>query len=629
MIVYCTTTYESRMEQTKECVQRITQYGTFDRIIVIVSNSPPYEELSDKSRDWLIQNECEVYERPWNDNFPEMRNAYLDKCQNGDIVCVSDADEWYSESLCRDIREVVEKFIENQGFGLCLLNVHDITYQADGSGEEVKSETFYKNLIYKKTPETEYRGVGQTHVHEELVLTPNTRICKLPDEYYYLHVKDWHEVWERAARNVVAGGGGNNVGDANEEWVKLKKIMAELNLEHWPALRAYLIKGIPEKPFEEPELDFSNPHVKMYEWLTRNRHMGYDWENEMCDMFRWYFEFLHPKHNYTGLFVITDQIPERAKIMSDIEQIYLDLLGRHADSPGKQMYTMLVEKGKATIDDVRKSIMNSAEYKVKVQHPEDEKEFIPLSEKVKFDVNMIVTEDVIQKQIIERSTIFQDRFMKPLKLGRKWEALLAIARKEESGGGGLDETPEEEYLPFIEQFKSLVPSDEFNYVLDVGAGSGLETHLLQKEGYTVQGITYGEDNIKRAKKEYDIHLLEMDMHNLLFPHGLFDATFSIQTFEHAFAPWLHILEMRRVLRDGGRVYIDCPDPNDQVMLETIWHVSVLYPNQIKALFEKAGFKLIADLSKKHRQGFVFEKIPDDKFEMWSYIKYVMARLREI
>jgi SAM-dependent methyltransferase len=150
-------------------------------------------------------------------------------------------------------------------------------------------------------------------------------------------------------------------------------------------------------------------------------------------------------------------------------------------------------------------------------------------------------------------------------------------------------------------------------------------------GYNPVGITFGRDNIEIANKKYFIKLHEMDMHNLLFPENYFDGVFSIQTFEHAFSPWLHILEMRRVLRAWGRVFIDVPDPDDQVMLETIWHISVLYPNQIKALFEKAGFREVKDLTVKHRLAFCFEKLPDahEEFKLWGYVKHIMEALRKV
>jgi len=209
---------------------------------------------------------------------------------------------------------------------------------------------------------------------------------------------------------------------------------------------------------------------------------------------------------------------------------------------------------------------------------------------------------------------------------RKWDALLNIARKVETGGRGVDEAQPETFIPFVETFKEYAPPEEYPRILDIGAGCGAETKVLMDAGYEVVGITFGEDNIKYAKERYGIELIEMDMHNLLFPNSSFDGALMIQTFEHAFAPWLFIIEMRRVLRNYGKVFLDVPDPDDEEMLRTIWHTSVLYPNQIKALFWKAGFKEVVDLSKKHRLAFLFEKLPDGQFEMWGYVQYIMRDL---
>jgi len=207
---------------------------------------------------------------------------------------------------------------------------------------------------------------------------------------------------------------------------------------------------------------------------------------------------------------------------------------------------------------------------------------------------------------------------------RKWDALLNIPRKVETGGRGVDESPPDAFIPFVETFKQYAPPEEYPRILDIGAGCGAETWVLMNAGYDVVGITFGEDNIKYAKERYGVELIEMDMHNLLFPDNSFDSIFMVQTFEHAFAPWLFIIEMRRVLRNHGKVFLDVPDPDDEEMLYTIWHTSVLYPNQIKALFWKAGFREVVDLSKKHRLAFLFEKLPDGQFEMWGYVKYIMT-----
>jgi len=212
-----------------------------------------------------------------------------------------------------------------------------------------------------------------------------------------------------------------------------------------------------------------------------------------------------------------------------------------------------------------------------------------------------------------------------LLLAEKWELLLSIARKVETQGRGVDESAPENFFPFVETFAAYAPPDRYWQILDIGAGCGSETSVLVKRGYRVTGITYGKDNVAYAREKYGLTLLEMDMHNLRFASGSFDGAFMVQTFEHTLSPWLFVLELRRVLRDGGRVFLDVPDPDDDAMLRTIWHTSVLYPNQIKALFWKAGFKEVSDLSQKHRLAFLFEKLPDVSFPMWGYVRHIVWR----
>ena len=207
----------------------------------------------------------------------------------------------------------------------------------------------------------------------------------------------------------------------------------------------------------------------------------------------------------------------------------------------------------------------------------------------------------------------------------KWNNLLKIPNKIESDGVGTDTTDPEGMRQIVELFKKVAPPETHKQILDIGAGDGTETNLLEEVGYEVIGITYGRENIRYALKKYEIMLVEMDMHDLKFPDEHFDGIFTVQSFEHAFAPWLVIIEMRRVLRDGGIVLIDVPDANDQAMLDTIWHTNVLFPNQIHTLFKKAGFKLRKDFTEKHRNSMFFEKLPDGEFEMWGYVHWLMGK----
>ena len=79
---------------------------------------------------------------------------------------------------------------------------------------------------------------------------------------------------------------------------------------------------------------------------------------------------------------------------------------------------------------------------------------------------------------------------------KKWDALLNIARKAETGGRGVDESSPEVFIPFVETFKQYAPPEEYPRILDIGAGCGAETKVLMDAGYDVVGITFGEDNIR-------------------------------------------------------------------------------------------------------------------------------------
>jgi len=617
MIVYCQATYLERKDQTLEGLRRIWPY--VDRCVIVAPENPEEWPELVGGGPHPKPPKVEYHQEEWTDDFPAYRNKYLSHVKEGDWVIVADPDEWFSESFCQNLRTLLEK-VEKEKIGLILINSHDFTDQPDGSVSETKS-TFYKNLIFRYTKTVHYQGVGEAkNVHETLILPPGTRSGQLDDVYFYEHHKKWWEVWERAARNVWIGGGGNNVGEKNPSWKPLRQISEDVydrteeihtSLKTWPQARAYFRKG---------RID-----TKLKEWLWENRFEGFDWQHEMMEMGRWYFEYLHPEEAKFSDGRIWKPVTEVApgsppEVASFVEQTYLKVMGRHADDAGKKHYTSMILKGEISRDALPGILKQSPEYREK--HPE-ETERVKMN--VPVDVDLRLTAQIIW-EAITRSETYARKIRPILELGRKWSALLQIPLKAETGGKGLDSTPKEQFEHYVQIFAEHCPPENYPRVLDIGAGWGAETAALREKGYSPIGITFGQENIRQAKEKFSVDLLEMDMHVLQFPDGFFDAAFSIQTFEHTFAPWLHILELRRVLRDGGRVFLDLPDPDDQAMLETIWHTSVLYPNQVKALFAKAGFKQVGDLSQKHRLQFFFEKIPDDGWEMWGYVRFIMERL---
>jgi len=211
---------------------------------------------------------------------------------------------------------------------------------------------------------------------------------------------------------------------------------------------------------------------------------------------------------------------------------------------------------------------------------------------------------------------------KQIDINKWWNSYLSICRKVETGGLGNDHSDIEGLKYYVEEFSDYMPSNKYNNVLALGCGDGGECKLLVDKGYKVTGITMGIDNIKMAKQLYNLDLIETDMNMLNFPYNTFDAIFSVQSFEHVLSPFITCIELWRILRPGGRVYVDVPDPDDDSMYAGLWHTNLLYARQIKKMFEMCGFMEIKDFSVKHRLRFIFEKLPIEKVEKWNYLRYI-------
>jgi len=278
MIVFCQGTYGERVDQTMECVRRVR--GHVDKIIIIVDQT-----ICENDRNRIRALGAEVQYRRWNDNFPEMRNHYLNLCRTNDWICVSDPDEWYCERLCNDLRALTTE-CDKRGFTSLFVNSHDIWHNPNGEIRCELKSSFYKKLIFKKLPGTRYNGVGRAgNVHEHLSI-PNETHHQIEDKYFYEHHKYDYEVWERAGRNVFIGGGGDNVGSGNPSWRKLRQICESLGIHNWTTMRDYMRKG---------SID---PRLKR--WLVDNSWDRNNYEHEMMEMGKWYFEYLHPEENNCG-----------------------------------------------------------------------------------------------------------------------------------------------------------------------------------------------------------------------------------------------------------------------------------------------------------------------------------------
>ena len=210
-----------------------------------------------------------------------------------------------------------------------------------------------------------------------------------------------------------------------------------------------------------------------------------------------------------------------------------------------------------------------------------------------------------------------------------WEAYICIQKKAETQGRNVDKAPVENFTRFASLLKKHAPPDAYPRLLDIGAGCGAESKAFKDAGYEVTGLTFGIDNIAYAEKHYGIYLSGMDMHDLShLTNGYFDCAVLIQTFEHALAPFIVVGELYHVLREGGIVLIDIPEPN-LPQHHTIWHVNLMLPRQVKWLFKLWGFELIYPKPMIFSNyTMLYKKRPLKQIKMQGYLEHIIKRRRE-
>jgi len=154
-----------------------------------------------------------------------------------------------------------------------------------------------------------------------------------------------------------------------------------------------------------------------------------------------------------------------------------------------------------------------------------------------------------------------------------------------------------ESLKFI---KNHIPLEFFPKMLNIGAGEGLETKILHDLGYDVTGLINGKINLEYAQHNFPyINFVEADMHDLPFPSELFDCIYTNHTFEHAYSPYIFLLEMYCILKTHGRLWIAMPNFKELTDLTfedsnkiSHHHPNILCYNILKQIFESTGFRII-------------------------------------
>ena len=133
-------------------------------------------------------------------------------------------------------------------------------------------------------------------------------------------------------------------------------------------------------------------------------------------------------------------------------------------------------------------------------------------------------------------------------------------------------------------------------ILDLGCGPGYFLDEMKSRGYSnLTGVTLSPGDVKLCQDKG--HKIERyDLSFLPQKDGYYDESvdfvFLRHALEHSPYPIFSLMEYNRILKQGSKIYIEVPAPDQERKHEyNLNHYSILGTAQLAALLERTGFTI--------------------------------------
>lgn len=135
-------------------------------------------------------------------------------------------------------------------------------------------------------------------------------------------------------------------------------------------------------------------------------------------------------------------------------------------------------------------------------------------------------------------------------------------------------------------------------ILDIGAGYGTWLSWFNPTNH-LAGIESSRQACEVARTVFDLEMYETDFLNNNLPKGKYDLVTGLAIIEHFNDPLQALVEMNRLLKIGGVLYLQTPDVHGMVLRQgaaryfKIVHTFYFSLETLSSLLLKAGFDIIA------------------------------------
>ena len=161
-------------------------------------------------------------------------------------------------------------------------------------------------------------------------------------------------------------------------------------------------------------------------------------------------------------------------------------------------------------------------------------------------------------------------------------------------------------------------------LLDIGCGYGFFPKMAEEKGWKAIGVDLDPKGIAYAKEHLQVNALLGDIRDINFPDGSFDLVTLWNVLDHVPDPLDLLLEVHRVLKSDGYLFIRIPNGawqylnfrvanflgrlgwgkvfDERPFVTFVFHTTSLSRSTLRLLIEQAGFVPLSIKNSKSTQG---------------------------
>jgi len=157
-------------------------------------------------------------------------------------------------------------------------------------------------------------------------------------------------------------------------------------------------------------------------------------------------------------------------------------------------------------------------------------------------------------------------------------------------------------ITFTKRLRTIENYVNKGRLLDVGCATGFFLDLARGQGWEVIGSEVSRFSVRYARERFGLDVRLGTLKELEFDSGMFDVVTMWDVIEHVVDPMSELLEVQRILRDGGLLSIITPNVGSLVarVLGKRWeefrrvreHVYFFSKRTLTAMLHKAGFEVL-------------------------------------